>query len=107
MPSIDPSEVLAAGSLIDVAVTTAQAEAICIQLLVYDEPETPCLGLHSWRIPPRTDSFTDSNAPGPGPVEVHFHYLPEDPHHIESGHVGLEVTIYQPDGSVSNSQDFG
>jgi hypothetical protein len=107
MPTVDPSEILAAGSLIDVAVTSAQAEAIAAQLLVYDKPETPCLGLHSWRIPPRADAFSDANAPGPGPVEVHFHYLPEEPHHIESEHVGLEVTIYELDGSVSNSQDYG
>jgi hypothetical protein len=107
MPQVDPSEILAAGSLVGVAITPAQAEAVAAQLLVYDLPTTPCRGLDAWRIPSRENAYTDANAPGVGPLEIHFHYLPEEPQHVESGHVGLEVTVYRPDGSVSDSQDYG
>ena len=37
-------------------------------------------------------------------VEVHFHYLPEQ---LEQAPLGLEVTLFNPDGSVRSSQDFG
>ena len=106
MPNIEPTEILAAGSLLDVAVTPAQAEAVSAQLAVYDAPSTPCQGLRSWRIPPRDEAFSDANTPGVGPLEVHFHYLREA-NTPADGTPGLEVTVYRPDGTVTDSQDFG
>jgi hypothetical protein len=37
-------------------------------------------------------------------VEAHFHYLPEQ---LEASPLGLEVTLFNPGGTVRESQDFG
>ncbi len=98
-------EVLVAGSLAGVPVTQAQAEAIVATIAHFESPETACLGLKSWNVadpeiafaPQVDDSF----------VEVHFHYLPEDSAQLESAPLGLEVTLFNTDGTVRSSQDFG
>jgi hypothetical protein len=99
-------EVLVAGSLAGVSVTDAQARAIVDTIEHFESPESPCLGLKSWRIASVDESMVD-RPPLAGHdafVEVHFRYLSE---HIEIAPLGPEVTLYNPDGSVLESQDFG
>ena len=98
-------EVLVAGSIAGVPVTQAQAEAIVATIAHFESPDTPCLGLKSWTVaepeiafaPQLDDSF----------VEIHFHYLSDDSLQLESAPLGLEVTLFNADGTVRSSQDFG
>jgi len=104
LPTVD--EVLVAGSIAHVPVTPAQARAIIDTIGRIESPETPGLGLKSWHIAPADDAiaYRPLLAGDEAFVEVHFHYLPEQ---LEQAPLGLEVTLFNPDGSVRSSQDFG
>lgn len=78
--------------------TEAQQQAIATQVAVYDTPDCPCDGLASHEIRPGTEW----GAPE-GSVAVSFHYFYED----DRAGTGLEITIFAPDGKVTDSQDFG
>lgn len=105
VPAATVDEVLVAGSLAGVPVSLAQAQAIVETIAHFESPDTHCIGLKSWTVaepdiafaPQLDDSF----------VEVHFHYLPEDSERLESAPLGLEVTLFNADGTVRSSQDFG
>lgn len=105
VPVATVDEVLVAGSLAGVSVSIPQAQAIVETIAHFESRDTQCLGLKSWTVaepeiafaPEVDDSF----------VEVHFHYLPEDSRQLESAPLGLEVTLFNADGSVRSSQDFG
>jgi hypothetical protein len=104
LPTLD--EVLVAGSLADVPVTPRQAQAIVDTIVHFESPESPCLALKSWHIASVGEAMVYRPLlAGDGAfVEVHFHYLPEG---LEASPLGLEVTLFHPDGSVRESQDFG
>ena len=104
LPTID--EVLVAGSLAGVPVTRAQAQALIDTIEHFESPESPCLGLKSWHIAPAGEAmvYRPLLAGDEAFVEVHFHYLPEQ---LEASPLGLEVTLFNPDGTVRESQDFG
>jgi hypothetical protein len=104
LPTID--EVLVAGSLAGVPVTPSQAQAIIDTVAHFEAPETPCLGLKSWHIAPAGEAmvYRPLLAGDEAFVEAHFHYLPEQ---LEASPLGLEVTLFNPDGTVRESQDFG
>jgi hypothetical protein len=104
LPTTD--EVLVAGSLAGVPVTPAQARAIIGTIEHFDSPESPCLGLKSWHIAPAGEAmvYRPLLAGDEAFVEAHFHYLPTQ---LESSPLGLEVTLFNPDGTVRESQDFG
>ena len=104
VPTIE--EVLVAGSIAEVPVTTAQAQAIVDTIERFESPENPCMGLKSWHIAPADHAlaYRPLLAGDEAFVEVHFHYLPEQ---LEAAPLGLEVTLYNPDGSVRSSQDYG
>jgi hypothetical protein len=108
MPSAIPTldEVLVAGSIAHVPVTPAQADAIIATIERIESPENPGLGLKSWHIAPADDAiaYRPLLAGDEAFVEVHFHYLPEQ---LEVSPLGLEVALFNPDGSVRESQDFG
>lgn len=108
MPSQVPTldEVLVAGSLAGVPVTPAQAQAVVDTITHIESPESPCLGLKSWHIAPADEAmvYRPLLSGDEAFVEVHFHYLP---HQVETAPLGLEVTLFNPDGSVRESQDFG
>jgi len=108
MPSQVPTldEVLVAGSLAGATVTPAQAQAIVETIKHFECPESPCLGLKSWHIASADEAIADRprSAGDDAFVEVHFRYVPD---HIEVASLGLEVTLYNPDGGVLESQDFG
>lgn len=105
VPAATVDEVLVAGSLAGVPVSLAQAQAIVDTIAHFESPDTDCLGLKSWTVaepeiafaPQVDDTF----------VEVHFHYLPAEPLRLESAPLGLEVTLFNVDGTVRSSQDFG
>lgn len=78
--------------------TPEQIEAIGKQIKVYDLPDTPCDGLSHF-----TDWGKQMEDLSEGKVAVAFHYIPED----GGDTPGLEVTIFNADGSVAESQDFG
>jgi hypothetical protein len=104
IPTVD--EVLVAGSLAGVPVTSEQAHAVIATVEHFESPECPCLGLNSWHIASASESMLYGAPPTADAafVEVHFQYLPDD---LEVSRPGLEVTLFNPDGSVRNSQDFG
>lgn len=104
MPTLD--EVLVAGSIADVPVTPAQAQAIIDTIKRIDAPDAPCIGLKSWHIASAAEAlaYRPLLAGDEAFVEVHFHYLPEQ---VETAPLGLEITLFNPDGSVRDSQDFG
>jgi hypothetical protein len=104
IPTVD--EVLVAGSLAGVPVTPAQAQAVVATVEHFESPESPCLGLNSWHIASATESmlYGPPLAGDAALVEVHFQYLHDE---LEVSRPGLEVTLFNPDGSVRNSQDFG
>ena len=108
MPSALPTldEVLVAGSIANVPVTPAQAHAIIATIERLEDPNNGCLGLKSWHIAPADDAivYRPLLAGDEAFVEVHFHYLPKQ---LEQAPLGLEVTLFNPDGSVRSSQDFG
>jgi hypothetical protein len=99
-------EVFVVGSLAGVPVTTAQAQAILDTIQHFESPESPCLGLKSWHVASGDETIADPPRPDEDVsfVEVHFHYLPDN---VEVAPLGLEVTLFNPDGSVLGSQDFG
>jgi hypothetical protein len=104
IPTVD--EVLVAGSLAGVPVTLAQAQAITDTIAHFESPDTQCLGLKSWHIAPACEAmvYRPLLAGDEAFVEAHFHYLPEQ---LEASPLGLEVTLFNPDGTVRESQDFG
>ena len=104
LPTLD--EILVAGSLAGIPVTRAQAQAIIDTIERFESPASPCLGLKSWHIAPAGQAmvYRPLLAGDDAFVEVHFHYLPEQ---LEATPLGLEVTLFNPDGSVRESQDFG
>lgn len=104
VPTID--EVLVAASLAEVTVTTAQAQAIIDTIGRIESSEGRCIGLKSWHIAGGRDAhaYWPLLAADDAFVEVHFHYLTDQ---IETAPLGLEVTLFNPDGSVRYSQDYG
>jgi hypothetical protein len=78
-------------------------DAIAAQLQRFDADDTPCQGLHSYRILSIAEGAdwgaTDNE------ICVHFQYIHDDAG--EGDPPGLEVTCYAPDGTVTHSQDFG
>ena len=107
IPTID--EVRVAGSIAEVPVTDAQASAIIETIEHFESTHTPCMGLKSWHIASgdRAFAYRPLLSGADAFVEVHFHYLHEDPKQLESAPLGLEVTLFNPDGSVRSSQDYG
>jgi hypothetical protein len=76
--------------------TDAQVAAISDQTKVYEEEWCPAFGLHSIE-----DAFTvEDNKDN---VAVRFNYWADD----ERDQTGVEITIFGPDGSTVESQDFG
>lgn len=109
MPSHIPTlaEVLVAGSLAGATVTPAQTQAIIDTIEHFESPESPCLGLKSWHIAAADEAIADrprSAGDDEAFVEVHFRYIPD---HVEIAPLGLDVTLYNRDGGVLESQDFG
>jgi hypothetical protein len=104
IPTVD--EVLVAGSLAGVPVTPEQAHAVIATVEHFESPESPCLGLNSWHVASANESmlYGPPLAGDSALVEVHFQYLHDD---LEVSRPGLEVTVFNRDGSVHNSQDFG
>jgi hypothetical protein len=104
IPTVD--EVLVAGSLAGVPVTLAQAQTITDTIAHFESPDTQCLGLKSWHIAPAGEAmvYRPLLAGDEAFVEAHFHYLPEQ---LEASPLGLEVTLFNPGGTVRESQDFG
>lgn len=88
------------------AFTPAQLDAIAEQARAYDSPETECIGLQSYRVIPGGSDETWGDAGEPGEAVAIFHYLAEEPHRDPSI-PGLEITVYDRDGNVRDSQDFG
>src|ERR1700751_3039020 len=102
IPTID--EVLVAGALVNVPVTPAQARAVVESIERFEAPDSPCLGLKSWHIPSPGQAIPPPRRAGDEAfVEVHFHYLPEN---VELTPLGLEVTLFNPAGTVLSPQDF-
>ena len=104
LPTVD--EVLVAGSIADVPVTREQAHAIIATIERFESPETPCLGLNAWHIASAAEAmlYRPLLTGDAAFVEVHFQYLHDD---LEVTPPGLEVTLFNLDGSVRDSQDFG
>jgi hypothetical protein len=109
VPTATADQVLVAGALANVPVNAAQADAIVETITHFESDETPCLGLKSWHIAGEDNAlaYRPLLSGDDAFVEVHFHYLSEDPRQIESAPLGLEVTLFNPDGTVRSSQDFG
>ena len=76
-------------------ITDEQVNAIRAQANAYDEAWVDADGLESIR---RGDGFA---APTDGNVSVAFAY------NALNGELGLEVTVFAADGTVTSSQDFG
>jgi hypothetical protein len=76
-------------------ITDEQVNAIRAQANAYDEAWVDADGLESIR---RGDGFA---APTDGKVSVAFAY------NALNGELGLEVTVFAADGTVTESQDFG
>ncbi len=97
--------------------TAAQRKAIEQQAAFYDSDDCHCAGLDHYTV----EFGTDWGA-GEATVAVKFHYRyeceghypgPHDPMGVtvycdgSCQHMGLEVTIFDLDGNVTSSQDYG
>jgi hypothetical protein len=81
--------------------TVAQAQAIADQTMVYFAKETPCDGLDGLSI--LTPTEFDRRHGGtlkPGEIGVEFRY-------DAGAHIGLETTVFDAQGNVVWSQDWG
>lgn len=105
-PKASPEEVLAAGSLVEVPVTLQQADAVSQRIADYGPPATPGVGLWAWRIPIAADRLTDASLHN-SQLEVHFRYLPDQMVDLGDPVVGLEVVVYDDDGTQLSTQDYG
>lgn len=81
-------------------VTAAQANAIQKQAAIYDTDDAPnCDGLESYKIEAASE-WGDSSPEGAVAASFNYRYPGEDV-------TGLEVTIFDREGNVVTSQDFG
>jgi hypothetical protein len=88
--------------------TEAQRVAIEAQARAYSGPETPCEGLDGYTVERASAWEWDEAKPYPDDaVAVQFRYVGERHSDEEQEHHGLEVTIFDRDGKVIDSQDFG
>lgn len=105
-PSASPDEVLAAGSLIEVPVTVAQANAVSCNINERSRATKTRLGLHSWLIPAPEARLTSASIVATQ-LEVHYLYIPNIAFNLANPPVGLEVVVYDDDGTVLSDQDYG
>jgi hypothetical protein len=88
--------------------TVAQAQAIAEQTMVYFAKETPCDGLDGLSIlTPMEFDRRHGGTLKPGEVGVEFRYDAPKNGFGFAAHVGLETTVFDAQGNVVWSQDWG